>query len=402
MAATVDPSAPPTALTTVSPAGALLPTAAAATAVDDLGPAICPTCGSYLLDGMDPLRAVSGVLLSLLASVLGVAGGLFALVGLATFSRDGLWPIVAGLVMGGTAVVAGYFAHRTARRPERHRTTCRVCGQSEGRWTSSSSERFGVVATLFAGPLLLPGLLLLVVAFETIPNVSPRTTLAEIALGLGLLTLAMAIVRRPWTAAHGLDRAAGSTVGRLFLGGEGVGTSPWLRPVFSASAPADALLTPTERAVAAEVSSLVSRRIVALVARDDIVWTRLLSYHRLTIVPSTLFLAFEPSTAVGTDESPLVEALVNELRTEARLAAGGDGVDYRAEHAVRGRALDDVRVRLPLRELLARAGVPPESALAVEGALRASVQTRRLPSKQYAALRSAGGTPVLPRAASKQ
>ena len=42
---------------------------AAAPVLDDLGPAVCPTCGSMQLDALDPLRAVSGVLLSLLASL---------------------------------------------------------------------------------------------------------------------------------------------------------------------------------------------------------------------------------------------------------------------------------------------------------------------------------------------
>ena len=57
---------------------------------------------------------------------------------------------------------------------------------------------------------------------------------------------------------------------------------------------------------------------------------------------------------------------------------------------------------MPLRELLGRSGVQNPDALAVEGALRASVKPRRLTSRQYATLRSFGGAPLLAKGSTKQ
>lgn len=379
-------------LVSAAPPSALAPLAPAAPALDDLGPAVCPTCGTFLLEGISPLRGAVALLLSLLASTLALASFAATLAGVVLLSQDGPRLLVQGLVLGGLAFLAGRVGQKAARRPEHRRGTCRVCGQQHRHWISSTSERQRAFTTLFAGPLLLPGLGLMFAAISSSAFLQPRATLAMLGLGAGLFAGAVAILSQGWTSQAGVDRASGTTLGRLLLRGEGVGTSPFARRLADETARATALLSAEERVVLDEVRALAERGSITFESHDDIVWTRLFSYHRLTILPTAVHVVWSPTAPaafgrVGEGgESELAERLLAELRHEARKLSGGDGQDYRADNEAALQTSDAGKVRLSLVAWLRLAGVADASAWAIEGALRSGTRPRRLTAAAYAAL----------------
>jgi hypothetical protein len=373
-------------------------------------PAVCGVCGAAHLDAVTISRRLLALPLTLSAGALLVVATLSVIGSRLSGSSAQL---ALGVVAGFSAVGTAALAHRVSGQgqgvpPTLATATCPVCGCSRHPhaallagdaqlaplgWRTLRSDRAALFATVVGLPQLFFGLFLALAGLTV--SLDPAQTLrSSLALwGLAAIFLAMGLhtTGRPWVFRAGDDEARGTTWAGFFGRGEGVTTSPWLRPTelaptarLSAGEGAGSGLRDSDKDLVETLESLAARRVLRFATRDQLLWSRLLSWRKVTLVPIGLQVRWNERAPFAADEPELADRLVQALRLarEERLpdpSAGASAGSYRGDERDRGdtaaiaapaprerdrdRSWDDA---LSLVELLGRVGVPRDQAARVE------------------------------------